>query len=53
MLQKSSILLDCLNCSLKVLQSLLSWNEIKGVDQKEVRLVCGSHLLTFEQREYT
>ncbi|KAF9963205.1 Fanconi anemia group D2 protein [Modicella reniformis] len=36
--QDSTIILDCLNISLKVLWSLFSWNEIKGVDQKEVRL---------------
>ncbi|KAF9359265.1 Fanconi anemia group D2 protein [Mortierella sp. AD094] len=34
----SSIILDCLNTSLKVILALLSWNEIKGSDQKELRL---------------
>ncbi|KAF9401655.1 Fanconi anemia group D2 protein [Mortierella sp. AD011] len=34
----SSIILDCLNISLKVILALLSWNEIKGSDQKELRL---------------
>ncbi|ORZ28109.1 Fanconi anaemia protein FANCD2 [Lobosporangium transversale] len=33
-----SIIMECLNVSLKVLQSLLSWNEIKASDQKELRL---------------
>ncbi|KAI8597408.1 Fanconi anaemia protein FANCD2 [Dissophora ornata] len=32
------VILECLEVSLKVLLALLSWNEIKGSDQKEVRL---------------
>ncbi|KAF9105210.1 Fanconi anemia group D2 protein [Mortierella sp. AM989] len=34
----SSIIHECLNISLKVILALLSWNEIKGSDQKELRL---------------
>ncbi|KAI8351968.1 Fanconi anaemia protein FANCD2 [Mortierella sp. GBAus27b] len=37
-IQDSGIILDCVNASLKILLSLLSWNEIKGVDQKDARL---------------
>ncbi|KAF9198259.1 Fanconi anemia group D2 protein [Haplosporangium sp. Z 27] len=34
----TSIILECLNISLRVILALLSWNEIKGSDQKELRL---------------
>lgn len=30
---------ECLSISLKILLTLLSWNELKGSDQKELRLV--------------
>ncbi|KAF9181157.1 Fanconi anemia group D2 protein [Haplosporangium sp. Z 11] len=33
-----TIVRECLTLSLKVLLALLSWNEIKGSDQKEIRL---------------
>ena len=39
------VILECLEVSLKVLLALLSWNEIKGSDQKELRLV--SIMVTF------
>ncbi|KAG0207657.1 Fanconi anemia group D2 protein [Mortierella sp. GBA30] len=34
----NAIVLECLNIVLKVLQALLSWNELRGSDRKELRL---------------
>ncbi|CAO3565350.1 unnamed protein product [Mortierella alpina] len=34
----TTVVLECLNLALKVLLALLSWNELKGSDRKELRL---------------